>query len=371
MKRHYERNGYMLKGKLKKRGYDWWWHNFVAIKRSTGEKTPIFIQYMVMNPQISPDVAILGQLEENRERGLLPSYALMRVGCWGKNKKHILKFYPSTVFKADSHRMNVNIADNIASESELKGHLLVTEGEALAQKEYNADYGEMAWDLKAHKQLSYSVGFGASRIFRALNAFAMYWHVQGMKVKYEGTISLDGEIYDVLPESSYGYQDKNWGQEYTNPWIWIGCNNFISDKTGKRLDLTSLDVGGGAPVIFGKKMRGGLLVVFYLEGVLYEFNFSKLWRGEKQEFSYNETDEKIDWHVTAWNRKNKIVLNFSCNKDEMVRTDPEGTNGERNHRDLHNGGTGSGFVELYSKKGSSWELIDRFKGEDAGVELGK
>ena len=43
----------------------------------------------------------------------------------------------------------------------------------------------------------------------------MYWHAQGVKTEYSGTVTLDGEEYVVLPEKSYGYADKNWGSDFT------------------------------------------------------------------------------------------------------------------------------------------------------------
>ena len=35
-----DRNGYMLKGVLSRRGYDWWWHSFTAENQLTGEAKP-------------------------------------------------------------------------------------------------------------------------------------------------------------------------------------------------------------------------------------------------------------------------------------------------------------------------------------------
>ena len=46
------RNGYMLKGRLARRGYDWWWHSMVAHDRETGEPQPFFIAYLVINPAL-------------------------------------------------------------------------------------------------------------------------------------------------------------------------------------------------------------------------------------------------------------------------------------------------------------------------------
>ena len=37
----------------------------------------------------------------------------------------------------------------------------------------------------------------------------MFWHAEGIKTQYQGEVVYNGEIYDVIPEKSYGYADKN------------------------------------------------------------------------------------------------------------------------------------------------------------------
>ena len=39
----------------------------------------------------------------------------------------------------------------------------------------------------------------------------------------------------VTPEKIYGYADKNWGRDFTSPWVWLSSNCLISQKTGKQL----------------------------------------------------------------------------------------------------------------------------------------
>ena len=43
-----ERDYYMLKGPLAKKGYDWWWHSLTAYNKKTGEPRPFFIEYFVL-----------------------------------------------------------------------------------------------------------------------------------------------------------------------------------------------------------------------------------------------------------------------------------------------------------------------------------
>ena len=44
-KSDYNRDLYMLRGPLAKKGYDWWWHSLTAYNKETGEEKPFFIEY--------------------------------------------------------------------------------------------------------------------------------------------------------------------------------------------------------------------------------------------------------------------------------------------------------------------------------------
>lgn len=365
------KNGYMLKSSLKKNGYDWWWHSLVAINKNTNELKPFFIEYYIINPYTKSNKPIFGQLEENKRNNIKPSYAMIKAGTWGEDAVQIHNFYGINDFNADYNKMDVRIGENIANDRRLKGKVTLTKEESESHSEYMCGYGEMEWDLNVNKILKYDVGYGASKFMRCLNAFQMYWHVEGMKTEYSGTIIFNGEEYEVIPERSYGYQDKNWGKDYTNPWLWLNCNNFISANTGGKLNMTSLDVGGGRPVLFGVPFMKKLLIAFYYEGKLYEFNFSKFWRRERQTFDIREDPKNIYWDIVAWNRRNRIEINFWCPKNKMLLVNYENPAGEKNHNKLWNGGFASGNVKLYTKRKREWHLLEEFTGSYGGCEYGE
>ena len=50
------------------------------------------------------------------------------------------------------------------------------------------DFGELSWDLTIDKQIAFNVGYGASRPLCDAETFAMYWHAEGMKSAYSGTV---------------------------------------------------------------------------------------------------------------------------------------------------------------------------------------
>ena len=366
------RNGYMLAGRRGRPGYDWWWHSLVGINERTGQLQPFFIEYFVINPALGKDVIVLGQLPENRSAGVRPSYAMVMAGFRGtESKAQIHNYYPVREFSADQHQMNVRIASNYATETRIVGSVLLTPEEAAAHPEFMSDPGEMSWDLVAEKVLSYSVGYGTSPLFRRVGAFKMSWHVAGMLTRYSGTIRCNGQVYRVEPESSCGYQDKNWGTDFTNPWVWLNCNCFTDRSSRQKLKRTSLVVGGARPVAFGVPLSRCVLVAFYHEGKLYEFNFSKFWTRSHQRFSCPVTDTSVGWDVEAWDTNMRIEIHFTCPRKAMLMLNYENPAGVKRHQSLWNGGLAAGIVQLYRRQGMAWDEVGTFEGELGGCEYGE
>ena len=58
-----------------------------------------------------------------------------------------------------------------------------------------------------------------------------------MKTAFEGKVVLNGEEYIVSKEDSYGYADKNWGRDFTSPWVWLASSDLTSKTTGEKLKV--------------------------------------------------------------------------------------------------------------------------------------
>lgn len=228
----------------------------------------------------------------------------------------------------------------------------------------------MEWDLSIHKLVAYHVGYGASKFFRALNAFEMFWHAEGMKTAFEGWVRLNGEEYRVRPETCYGYADKNWGSDFTSPWVWLSSNNLVSKITGRRLTNSVFEVGGGNPKVFGLALGRKLLGQFYYEGRDYEFNFSKFWTGSRTFFDCRETDDSILWKVVQTTFTARMEVEIRCPKAEMLLIRYESPDGYKRHNRLWNGGTGTGTVRLYDRRRGGWHLIDEVQAGNVGCEYG-
>ena len=371
-KKDERRNACMLTGKFKKRGYDWWWHSFTAVNNTTGQEVPFFIEYFLCNPALAKETPTLGQLPQNKADGTKPSYLMVKAGCWGKNKVQLHRFFAwKDVNLHGKAPYSVSADDCFASDTKLLGSINISEQDAASHPEWMCDAGSMSWNLELDKQVAFNVGFGASALFRALKAFEMYWHAEGMKTLVSGTITLNGESYTVKKENSYGYADKNWGCGFTSPWVWLSSNDLVSNVSGKRLTNSVFDIGGGRPKAFGIALERKLLSAFWYEGKPYEFNFSKFWTGTKTTFSYEETAEEIVWHVEQQNHHALMRTEMKCKKSDMLWVNYEDPDGNKRFKKLWNGGNGYGNVKLYKRHGKKLELIDDITVGHLGCEYGE
>ena len=366
------RNAFMLRGPLYHMGYDWWWHSFTAQDVLTGEDKPFFIEFFICNPALAEDEPVLGQLEANIEAHKRPSYLMVKAGCWGEDHCQLHRFFAlkKTRIHGDAP-YEVEAEDCYASETVLRGSINVTTGDVMVHPEWMCDAGSMSWDLKVDKKIAFNVGYGASKALRAAEAFAMYWHAEGMKTLYEGTITCNGRQYVVTPERSYGYADKNWGRDFTSPWVWLSSNCLYSRRTGKQLMNSVFDIGGGRPKIYFVPLDRRLPGVFYYEGKEYDFNFSKLHLKVKTDFSFVEDDEQVIWHVRQENISAVMETEVRCLKRDMLLVNYESPDGVKRHNRLWNGGNGCGTVKLYDKVNGELVLVDEIEATHIGCEYGE
>ena len=366
------RDALMLHGPLTHQGYDWWWHSFTAQDQETGEDKPFFIEFFVCNPALTEDEPVLGQLPANKASGKKPSYLMVKAGTWGEDACQLHRFFSlKDVSLHGDAPYRIGAADCLACETALKGSVSISSEDAAAHPEWMCDAGEITWDLTVDKQIAFNVGYGASKPLRDAEAFAMYWHAEGMKSVYSGSVVFNGKRYLVTPERCYGYADKNWGRDFTTPWVWLSSNCLVSKKTGKQLMNSVFDIGGGRPKVYFVPLDRRLLGVFYYEGEEYDFNFSKLHLMVKTEFSFEELENEVVWHVRQENIHAVMETEVHCRKNDMLLINYEAPDGSKRHKRLWNGGNGRGTVKLYEKQGSCLELIDEVEATHIGCEYGE
>ena len=366
------RNAFMLSGQFADEGYDWWWHSFTGVSDRTGKEKQFFIEYFTCNPELGGDKPVFGQLPENQLAHRFPSYVMVKAGCWGEGKCQLHRFFAWD--DVELHRTapySIRAYDCTASDERLTGSVAVTPAECDAHPEYMCDSGEMEWDVKLRKVTAFNVGYGASAPLRALKAFDMYWHADGMKTLYDGYVIINGERYTVTPGRSFGYADKNWGCDFTSPWVWLSSNSLRSMITGKRLNDSVFDIGGGCPVVFGIPLERKLLGAFWYEGTPYEFNFSKPWTGTRTKFRSKETDTEVYWYVRQENFGAVMTTKVKCRKADMLLVNYEAPDGSKRHNRLWNGGNGIGEITLCKKTSHGNMLIDKIRADRIGCEYGE
>lgn len=344
------------------KGYDWWWHSFTGHHAETGEEKAFFIEYFLCNPLHGSDRPSFGRLGET------PSYLMVKAGSWGEDAAQLHRFFGWKQAEIDMGIPFVIRADDCyASEDRISGSVLVSEEEAASHPEYMCESGSMKWDLKVNKKVAFNVGYGAGRLFRELQLFEMFWHAEGMKSEFEGEVIWNGERYLVTPQTCYGYADKNWGKDFTSPWVWLSSNNLTSEITGKKLEDSVFDIGGGCPKVGPIALKRKLLSAFWYEGKPYEFNFSKFWTLCRTEFGCSETDTQIIWHVDQRTWKHRMIADITCEKKDMLLVNYESPDGAKRHNRLWNGGNGKGTIQLFEGE----RLIDRIHAENIGCEYGE
>ena len=366
------RDAYMLKGPLAYHWYDWWWHSFTAQDAETGEDRPFFIEFFVINPGISEEKPVFGQLPQNQEEGKRPSYLMVKAGSWGEDHCQLHRFFSvRDVLISREVPYRIVAEDCLASETELKGSIHITKEEAEAHPEWMCDAGDLSWNLAIDKQIAFNVGYGASGPMRKAEAFAMYWHAEGMKSAFSGTVEYNGRKYNVTPEKCYGYADKNWGRDFTSPWVWLSSNCLISRLTGKKLENSVFDIGGGRPKIYFVPLNRRLLGVFFHEGKEYDFNFSKVHLHVKTDFSFEELEDTVHWTVRQENIHAVMETEVFCKKKDMLLINYEAPDGSKKHNRLWNGGNGWGTVRLYEKTKEGLVLIEDAEASHIGCEYGE
>ena len=367
-KKDIKRDECQLFGKQAKKGYDWWWHSFTAINEKTGEERPFFLEFFLCNPKYGTDKPIFGQLKENQEKGIKPSYLMIKVGTWLEGGTQLHRFFGWKNIKVKSKApFSITADDCYLDENSSHGCVFVSKEDSENHPEYMCGHGEISWDLKIDKVIAFNVGYGAGAAFRKTQSFEMFWHAQGMKTYYEGVITYNGERYLVNRDTCYGYADKNWGKDFTSPWVWLSSNNMTSRITGKKLENSVFDIGGGRPKVGPVALNRKLLSAIYYEGREFEFNFSKFWTHTKTKFSSTETDTEILWHVEQSTWKSKYVIDVRCFKKDMLLVNYESPDGKKRHNRLWNGGNGTGVLKIYHKK----KLVDEIDVKNIGCEYGE
>ena len=365
-----DRNAYLLCGSLAKRGYMRWWHSFVGICAKTGEARTFFIEYFYINPALSTTQPILGQHPYYKKRGRKPSYAMVKAGVFNSEQEDGIQlhaFYPISSMKAATNPLYIQMGDCIYSENHISGFVDVTPKEA-RHRSFMSDAGYMEWDLEVHKAVACHTGKIANRFFSAINALDSFWHGEGIRTFYRGTVNLDGVVYQVSPESCYGYADKHWGRTFNKPWLQFASAHLISSRTGKELKHSALAIDGCCPKFLCFPLKRRLMIQLTYTGEDFEYNFTRLGSFSRCKWKVKETNKRFIWHIMAQNKTSVIKISGSCQKELMMPLLYESPEGILSNNPLCASGAGIGTIEIYRRIPGGKQLIDTLTVNDALCE---
>lgn len=362
------RNSYMLRGSLSRKGYMRWFHSFTGVQAETGETRTFFIDYFIINPGLGGEQPILGQHPYYKKRGMRPSYVMIKAGAFpdenGENGRQIHAFYPVSSLKVAGNPMVMQIEDCFYSENRITGFVEMSPAEA-RHRSFMSDAGWMEWDVEVHKAVACNTGVLSGAFFRAVNGLENFWHGEGIRSFFRGTVTLDGVTYQVSPDTSYGYADKHWGRSFVRPLFQFASCRLSSTRTGRELKHSVLAVNGCCPRFLFFPLRRRLMIQLTYMGEDYEFGFVKPFLFSRQKWEVKETNKRFIWHITARNRTSVIKISCSCTKEHMMRLRYETPEGHRLKSPLWASGCGTGTIQLYRREKGERQLIDTLKLENA------
>lgn len=362
-----KRNSYMLRGSMARHGYVRWWHSFTGVCPDSLESRTFFVEYFVMNPGLGSTQPILGQHPYYKKRGMKPSYVMVKAGVFpneqGEDSRELHAFYPISSMKTASNPFYVQLEDCILSENRIAGYVEVNNAEA-AHASFMSDAGCMEWDLEIHKAIACHTGAIANRFFTALNALESFWHGEGIRTYFRGTVILDGITYLVSADNSFGYADKHWGRNFNAPWLQFASSHFISERTGRTLKHSALAIDGCCPRILCFPLKRRLMIQLTYTGEDFEYNFARPSLFSRCKWKTRETNKRYIWQIMAQNKTSVMKLSCCCKKEHLGRLRYESPGAVIRKTPLFAGGAGYGTLELYRRTPDGLVLIDRLRFED-------
>jgi len=362
------KNAYMLRGSLARKGYMRWFHSFTGVQAETGETRTFFIEFFIINPASGGDQPILGQHPYYKRRGMKPSYVMIKAGVYpdenGEDGRQLHAFYPIASLKTAGSPMVMQIGDCFYSENHITGCVEVSPGEA-RHRSFMSDAGQMKWDVEVHKAVACNTGILSGAFFRLVNGLENFWHGEGIRSFFRGTVTLDGISYQVSPDTSCGYADKHWGRSFIRPLFQFASGRLTSTRTDRELKHSVLAVNGCCPRFLFFPLRHRLMIQLTYMGEDYEFGFVRPFLFSRQKWEVKETNRRFIWHITARNKTSMIRISCSCTKEQMMHLKYETPGGHRLKSPLWAGSSGVGTIQLYHRGKDGKELIDTLKIENA------
>ena len=373
-----KKNGYRLKGSLRKNGFDCWRYFFYAKNVITGKEESFFIELLIENPAVSPEefvliqksrpkiksedlqAALTGNIDssENCEEEVVPSFVAVRGGIYGDERRQINCFYPVKDLKIEKRRFCMEIGNSLFSDDTLSGSISCSKQDSVNFPEYMSQSGSLVWNLHYDRKVDFP---------EISTSDEKYWLPSGVLCSYSGRIVLDSEEYVVSPKLSYGYCDKVWGKSLPIPFYHLSSSTMTSFFSGKLLEDSCFSIQG--------TYQDKLSVLCKIENDT--FNFSSSGKFKKYDAVFNcvpvpgeEDDEQLHWSVSIHNRTYVCDVDVFCSARVMLVRDYEMPVGKHKVQKVLSGFNGTGELRIYKKIKKNLELIHHTKIENCISEFG-
>lgn len=381
---------YLLRGKLRVEGFERWRYSFCGVSRFTGSEKRFFIEMYLVNPSVSPNVAVIaqktrtfvGETEVDVQNALVggssyggrysgqdivvkPSYVLIKAGVFGAGGKQMNSFVASSHLDYTRSSASFRAGGCEFSAEALVGSVSVSASDIRVRPEILCNEGTMEWDLRYDRK-------EMCREQEVLFGNSMYsWVPLGIGTMFSGRVVLDGEEYSVEPMKSFGFIDKSWGQKFGDSYFHLSSGRITSIITGKPLEKSFFSVDGE----FGsKKCLSGVISIgewkFKLGGLLCCMGGMKE-RHDCIQVPANESAEKLHWTICVEQGNTVLDLDVFCDTSEMFVRSYELPQRNRELMQILGGGTGVGEIRIYKKVGGNLELLEHAKFVDTICEFGQ
>jgi len=344
----FDKNKCQLTGSYAEDGYDRYWHTFTGYEEGTGKEKVFFVEYLIINPTMGWD-------EVKRGRGVVPSYTLVRCGAFAESIME--RYIPMSEVESYTvdRQMRIVAGDCFLSEHSMSGR---------------TEDGAMSWNLRIRKKVAYNAGVINGSLARKVKALDTFWHAQGMITKYCGVVNYKGSRYDVAFDTSYGYADKTWGDEYPEFCLWLNGSRLRSRLSGKELSKSGFAFAGLKPVLFGKGIRDTIVGALYYEGVEFDYNFARPSLISKTEYVIDDSDSALKATIVMQNCTSVLALCLKCDKNDMITPAYETTFGENAYDKLYATAVAKGRLKLYTKFKGALVLVEDMDVYNAGLGYG-
>jgi hypothetical protein len=348
----------------KKKGISWWRHVFTGLSAADGSPASVFIEYIAINPSLSPDVVIrsckvaedaiqITSLQPAKRKPERPSYIMTRAGLFGRDGIIFENVLPSCEEGGLRHIKTENkiaFNDCILSDNTITG--IIEQNSVIYSLFSDSTRKDLfLWDITAKETALLNAVIAHNKI---------KWKCTASKTPIQGNIQINEETYS-FSEPAFCYFDKLISKEIPSYWFSIAGAHIVSKITNKRMETSCFVVQGFS--------ADKINIFLALEHIHLAFKPGQIF-SRQSNVSCVKNEENIHWTVSAQDGKYMLDIDIFCAAEEMKLRNYDSPDGNGIILSLLTGATGSGEIRLYRRLKNGLELIEHADVENALCEFG-